>query len=179
LNRGRAAARLGALARVAFGVTVVFGLVLPISAAETTGTAATALSISEYFRCPEPFHRGLLTVEPSGAATLVVTRGLDPRKGRSTIHKKQLSREEVKELTTVVRGSGYELIPETTFDANRDRPRRMDACSRSIEITLEGKTRRIRFDHGYDNPPALDAMLKGIHAILDRHEWTEDAAVPK
>ena len=52
-------------------------------------------------------------------------------------------------------------------------------CGRSIEITLDGKSKSIRYEHGYDNLPALDAILKGIHAILDCHEWLQDPPVPK
>jgi hypothetical protein len=169
----------GALVRGAVGAALALAVLSPVLAEETVRTPAAGLSISEYFTCPEPPHRGLLTLEPSGVATLIVTRGFDPRKGRSTIHKKRLSQDEVEEMAALLRGSDYESIPETTFDAIHGRPRRTDACGRSIEITLGGKIKRIRYDHGYDNPPALDAILKGIHAILDRHEWVQDPPVPK
>ena len=168
-----------ALVRGAVGAALVFAVLSPVLAEETVRTPAAGLSISEYFNCPGPPQRGLLTIESSGAATLIVTRGFDPRKGRSTIHKKRLSQKEMEEMAALLRGSGYESIPETTFDAIHGRPRWTDACSRSIEITLDGKIKNIRYDRGYDNPPALDAILKGIHAILDRHEWVDDPPVPK
>jgi hypothetical protein len=154
------------------GLALVLAAVSAPNAA-ASGQAGAVLSISEHFSCPETFQRGALIVEPTGAATLYVTIGLDPRRRRSSTHRKQLSPQEAEELTAVVRGSGYASIPETSFDASGER-RHEDACRRSIEITLDGKTKRIAYDRGTDNPSALDALLKGIHAILDRHEWKED-----
>ena len=72
-----------ALVSTALGAAAVFAILSPVSAADTIGKAAAGLSISQYYRCQQPPHRGLLTVESSGAVTLIVTSGFDPRKGRS------------------------------------------------------------------------------------------------
>jgi hypothetical protein len=152
-------------------------LALPwvLAACASPGRAPAApIKIVDYYRCPYPASVGLTTIAPDGGVRLSVSEGFDPRQGRATRQKKTLSAKDLKELAALVRKSGYESIPETTYDLLRASPSRTDACSRSLEITVGDKTKRISYDNGYDNPPALDRFLKGLYAILDRHPWEPD-----
>lgn len=142
--------------------------------AHVAPSATGPIKIVDYYRCPYPASEGLTTIEPDGNVRLSVSEGFDPRQGRMTRQKKTLTAKDLKALSELVRKSDYESIPETTYDFMRGSPRRTDACSRSIEITVGDKTKRIGYDNGFDNPPKLDRFLKGLYEILDRHPWQPD-----
>ena len=152
--------------------------VLCLLAVSAFAKAPTKLEIVEVYRCPLPPHTGVMTLEPSGEATLFVEGGFDPGAGTGTSQKKHLSAKQMKELARVVRHSKWLKIPDTVYDILKP-PKRTDGCSQSIQIELEGKSRTISYNSGYENPPALDSLLKNIHAVLDHDDWVEDRPISR
>lgn len=156
-------------------------LALLISLASTTAFAADApapsnswgLKIVEYSRCSLPPSNMVMTLEPDGGATLSVLGGFEPGEGSSTRQTKQFTQLEMRKLAKIVRRSKIDSIPNKAYDPLKP-PTKTDGCDQSIEIRLDGKTKKIEYNTGYDLPPKLEKFLKNLHVILDRRDWAED-----
>lgn len=130
-------------------------------------------AVVESWACPHPPHRGLLRLEPDGRASLSVLEGLNgPGEGSSQRQKKQLSPADMKDLAAVLGKSGYRSFPEQA-GSTPPRYEQSDPCSRSLEVSEGGETKRISYHDG-DVPEELRRLLDAIDAVLDRTPWEPD-----
>ncbi|MBI5595882.1 MAG: hypothetical protein HY928_07325 [Elusimicrobia bacterium] len=134
---------------------------------------ARTLSVTQSWVCPLPPHRGLLVIDPDGKASLSIFEGLDvPGAMRSERRKKRLPPEDMGALAEAVAKSGYRSMPDRaeSFPPRYDQT---DPCSRSLEVSEGGKTKRISFHDG-DVPDDLARLVQAIDRILDKTAWEPD-----
>ena len=143
---------------------------LPSFAGESP-RSAEGLSISEFMRCPEPPHDSVLTLEPSGAAQITVIRGMDPRSARTLINYKRLTSADMGVLTSLLRDAGFDRMPDTPPNSRPSLSKH--SCLITLEIHLDGKAARLRYDSDPDTSSPAKALASKLHAILDRYEWKE------
>jgi len=135
--------------------------------------SSQGLTITEFMRCPEPPSDSVLTLEPSGAAQIVVLRGMDPKRARSLTNYKRLTTAEMNELVALLRAEGFDRIPETPPDPARRPSLSRHPCLITVEIQLDGKAARLRYDSDPDTTSPAKTLGGKINAILQRHEWKE------
>ncbi len=147
----------------------------PFALAGDAPRSSQDLTLSEFMRCPEPPSDSILTLEPTGAAKIVVLRGMDPKRARTLTNYKQLTRAEMDELAALLRAEKFDRIPEVPPDPARPPSLSHHSCLITIEIQLDGKTARLRYDSDPDTASPAKALGRKIGAILQRHEWRETA----
>jgi hypothetical protein len=135
--------------------------------------SSAGLTINQFMRCPEPPSDSVLTLEPSGAAKIIVLRGMDKRTVRTLTNYKQLTGADMDELTALLRASKFERMPEASHDAAPRPSLAKHPCRITLEIHLDGKQARLRYDSDPESTTPAKALAMKIDAILDRYEWSE------
>jgi hypothetical protein len=148
----------------------------PPTLAEERAPSPAGLTISVFMRCPEPPSDSVLTLEPDGAAKITVIRGMNLRNARTLTNYKQLTSAEMEELTTLLRSSGFDRMPEAPRSAAPPSLSK-HPCLITLEIHLDGRVARLRYDSDPDTSSPAKALAGKINAILNRHEWKE--AIPR
>jgi hypothetical protein len=141
----------------------------PPSLAGESPHSAEGLNISEFMRCPEPPHDSVLTLEPSGAAQITVIRGMDPRSARTLINYKRLTSVDMGVLSSLLRDAGFDRMPDTPPNSRLSLSKH--SCLITLEIHLDGKAARLRYDSDPDTSSPAKTLASKLHAILDRHDW--------
>lgn len=132
------------------------------------------VEVREAFTCPLPPSRGLTTIARDGKAERVVFDGFEFEVGKtgSTREQLALAPTDAAALFRLVEDSGWQSIPaQAEAPALSAGASCADCCSGSLMIkTVEGN--RILGFAADRKPAKLDALMKGIDAILARGAWT-------
>lgn len=145
----------------------------PIQAGEPAAPPP-GLTITQHMRCPEPPSDSVMTLEPTGAATILVTWGMDRRTMRTLINYKRLTGAEMAELAALLRAEGFDRIPEPPPPTG---PPSLSThpCRIALEIRLDGRSARVRYDSDPETPSPAKTLAGKIQVVLDRHAWRETA----
>lgn len=131
------------------------------------------VEVRRAFTCPLPPSRGLTTIARDGKAERVVFDGFEFEVGKtkSTREQMTLAPADAAELFRVVADSDWQTIPaQAEAPALSPGAACPDCCSGSLMIkTVEGN--RILGFAADRKPARLEALLKGIDAILARGTW--------
>jgi len=132
------------------------------------------VEVRRAFTCPLPPSRGLTTIARDGKAERVVFDGFEFEVGKtkSTREQMTLAPADAAELFRLIEESGWKTIaarPEApALSAGAACP---DCCSGSLLIkTVEGS--RVLGYAAERKPAKLEALMKGIDAVLARGTWT-------
>lgn len=132
------------------------------------------VEVRKAFTCPLPPSRGLTTIARDGKAERVVFDGFEFEVGKTKSTREQLTLAptDAAELFRLVAESGWQTIPAQAeapaLSAGASCP---DCCSGSLLIkTVEGN--RVLGYAAERKPAKLEALMKGIDALLARGMWT-------
>lgn len=132
---------------------------------------APSFKIVESWACPYPPQRGFRSVDADGRAALVVFEGLEPPPASSSRReKKRLPPADVRELAAIA--AEAKSFPERA-ESFPPKHEQSDPCDRSLEVTLDGSTRRTSYRDG-DVPEYLAAFLKRVDLVIERGSWEPD-----
>ncbi len=143
----------------------------PDAAAPAPG--GRVVEVRRSFTCPNPASRGLITVTRDGKAERVVFEGLEYELGKTKYARDTMSLplKDSADLFDLVSASGWQNIPERSGEIDlKKSPSCADCCSGAVMIkTTEGQR---SLTYASDRKPEkLEALIKGMDAILARRAW--------
>lgn len=132
------------------------------------------VEVRQSFACPLPASRGLITIARDGKAERVIFEGLEFELGKTRTSREQmtLAPEDAAELFRLVAESDWRTMPEEPSEFSlQGRPSCADCCSGALYIKTSEGGRGLNFS-GERKPAKLEALMKGIDAVLARGTWT-------
>ena len=132
------------------------------------------VELREAFTCPQPPTRGLIVIQPNGAAERTVFEGFDFKLGitKSVREIALLPPADAAALFAIVRDSGWQSLPENPLELKRSNC--IDCCWGSLLIKTTGGQRSVHY--AADQRPAkVEALIKGVEGFLSRGTWTREA----